>query len=652
MAGVEPALTGLVVNLLGFLTGTVLYVMLLVMVWRERRAEARTDASARTQLPLVTGICGVVWNVGALTSFGLPLLGLPRPPSLVVALSFSALGFLPAAVVHALLEGRERVAGSRFAGFGTRAAYALSLTAAVLHVAATLRGMPVPSPVALWLLTVGFLALMAVLLLGTRQTTVGRRGIWVAALAIFAVTAAHFGRHEGDEQWWVELAGHHASLPLALAILHQDYRFALADLFLKNAIAVLLAMGVALGVFSGVIAPVLDWRAPSGSLDPRATIVLLACWVATALVFPLLRRVATAMVDRAVLKRSDYRRSLSELGSALDAADSEPAVVRALEATLAATVGTLGLSPVPDDGDADDQRSVIVGPAASLRSGEAAAAGLLRLQTVEPPHPTFLMKPLGQGRRLLSDDVHLIEHAVRLATRRIDALRVAEERLQRSLHEQAIRQLATEAQLMALRAQLNPHFLFNALTTVGYLIRQAPPRALETLLRLTGVLRAVLRRSANEFSTLSEELDLVLDYLEIERARFEDRLNVRLEVAPGLADLRVPALILQPLVENAVKHGISPLARGGDLTVRASAAAERLRLEVLDTGAGFDADRVGVSGVGLENLRRRLDVQFGPDASLTITSARGLGTCAVVELPIDRTSAALSPERAASGHVA
>src|SRR5207249_2931464 len=106
-----------------------------------------------------------------------------------------------------------------------------------------------------------------------------------------------------------------------------------------------------------------------------------------------------------------------------------------------------------------------------------------------------------------------------LAARRIDSLRVAHERVTRNFREQQMQRLATEAELKALRAQLNPHFLFNALTTIGYLIQNAPPKALETLLRLTTLLRGILRRSAADFCTLDEEIDLVTSYLDIERAR-------------------------------------------------------------------------------------------------------------------------------------
>ena len=235
--------------MLGFLTGIALYVMLVAMVWRERAAEGAPLWSGTGRLPLLTGLCGLIWNIGALVSIGIQMAGAAVP--LVAAAAFGALGFLPAVVVHSLLEGRESVGRRRALRPTIAVAYALSATASVLHASAAVVGQAVPSRPALWLLTLGFTALTAWLLIASRHQPIGRRGLWVAALSIFAVSALHFGWHEGNESWWVELLGHHASLPLVLTILMQDYRFALADLFLKHAVSLLLLVGLSFGVFSG-----------------------------------------------------------------------------------------------------------------------------------------------------------------------------------------------------------------------------------------------------------------------------------------------------------------------------------------------------------------------------------------------------------------
>jgi LytS/YehU family sensor histidine kinase len=205
--------------------------------------------------------------------------------------------------------------------------------------------------------------------------------------------------------------------------------------------------------------------------------------------------------------------------------------------------------------------------------------------------------------------------------------------------------LATEAELRALRAQLNPHFLFNALTTIGYLIQSEPERAVETLMKLTGVLRAVLRAPAGEMVTLGDEIELIESYLAVERARFEERLRVAIDVPPALLKVRLPALLLQPLVENAIKHGISPSLRGGELWIRArteggpTPGSESLRIEIRDTGVGVDqlpvpggAETAG--GLGLVNVRRRLSGIYGERARLDFASQLGGGTTVTLWLPM------------------
>lgn len=624
-------------DVLGFLTGTVLYVMLVVMVWRERAGEGTPILAWRGRLPLITGVAGVVWNVGALVSFGTRIVGASAPSPVLVAVAFGALGALPAVVVHSLLEGRETVAGRRVTLAVVASAYALSLTAAAMHFGAALDGRPVPSRPALWLLTGGFTVLTAALLLMTRRQPIGRRGVWVAALAIFAVSAFHFGRHGGEESWWVELIGHHASLPLALAILHQDYRFALADLFLKNAIALLLLMGVSLALFSGVIVPLLRWQDPAGVWDPRAIALFVVMWMTTALVFPSLRRVAARFVDRVVLRRPDYEAVLRQLGGDLYAAETEDAVMSRVSEAVTRALGVTDPQPVDDPLPAEDRRVVVTGPEVRASLPGAGPIVLLRLPTVEEPHPALALGPLRAGRRLLSDDVHLLEAIGQQAARRLDSLRVAQERIERNLREQRMQRLATEAELRALRAQLNPHFLFNALTTIGYLIQTAPVRAVDTLLRLTHVLRGVLRRSTSEFSSLDDEIDLIRSYLEIERARFEERLLVTIDVPSDAGRLSLPTLLLQPIVENAVKHGLASTREGGSLLVSAELTGRRLCLRVEDSGIGFDpASARAQSGVGLASVAQRLSAHYGTDATLKITSAPGRGTTVLVDLPAER----------------
>jgi two-component system, LytTR family, sensor kinase len=632
---VVPPVTGQIVDSLGFLTGIVLYAMLLVMVWRERAGEGKPFLASRSRLPLLTGVAGLVWNVGALLFFGGRFIGSLSSTPALVAIAFSALGCLPAIVVYALLQGRETVAGRTATTAVITSAYALSGTAAVLNVIAALDGRVVPSRLALWVLTAGFTGLTALLLLLTRSQPIGRRGIWVAALAIFSVSALHFGRHEGNETWWVELLGHHASLPLALAILHQDYRFALADLFLKNAIALLMLMALVLALFSGVIEPLLRWQDPSGAWDPRAIAAFMGMWVLTALTFPGLRRLSNRLVDRVVLRRPDFVVLLHHVASALQVAESEDDALTAADETITSAFGVSSGHPVSDPLPASDPRIVVSGIEARTLAADASVAVVLRLRTVDEPHPALAFGPLPAGRRILSDDLRLLEAIAQLVARRIESLRVAQERLDRNLREQRMQRLATEAELRALRAQLNPHFLFNALTAIGYLIQTAPHRAVETLLRLTEVLRGVLQRTSTEFTSLAEEVSLVRAYLEIEQARFEERLTVDIDVPESVGPFAIPALLLQPLVENAVKHGLAPKPNGGTIVLRARFEAGRLLLTVKDTGLGFDSRRPRLVGVGLASVEQRLKAHYPSNARFDVQSSLDVGTTVSVDLPAE-----------------
>jgi sensor histidine kinase YesM len=162
------------------------------------------------------------------------------------------------------------------------------------------------------------------------------------------------------------------------------------------------------------------------------------------------------------------------------------------------------------------------------------------------------------------------------------------------------------------------------------------------LMRLTSLLRGVLR-SEGEFTTLGRELDIVESYLDIERARFEQRLRVRIDVPPALKAVRVPPLLLQPLVENAVKHGIAPLREGGEVVVsarlqHAAHGTAGLELTVRDTGAGTtlgNLEHRQREGVGLRNIERRLTCQYGAAASLSIRTAPGDGTTVTILIPAE-----------------
>jgi sensor histidine kinase YesM len=193
-----------------------------------------------------------------------------------------------------------------------------------------------------------------------------------------------------------------------------------------------------------------------------------------------------------------------------------------------------------------------------------------------------------------------------------------------------------QAQLEALRSQLNPHFLFNALHSMAELVHTDPRLAEQLIVRLGELLRQVLQSSSRQEVTLAEELEFIRGYVEIEQMRLGERLRVSWEVETEALDARVPSMILQPLVENSIKHGLSRKLGAGTITIRSRRDNGRAMIEVEDDGMGFVLDRLNQpmsSGIGLANVRERLRVIYGATYQLRLDSEPGKGTRARIDVP-------------------
>lgn len=209
--------------------------------------------------------------------------------------------------------------------------------------------------------------------------------------------------------------------------------------------------------------------------------------------------------------------------------------------------------------------------------------------------------------------------------------------------EHELRQLAAAAQLAALRAQVHPHFLFNSLNSIAQLISTDPEKAETCVERLAEIFRYMLRGTSGEFVPLAEELKFVEAYLEIEKARFGDEIEIQERIDDSVRGVLLPSLILQPLVENAVKHGISRKIGGGSIFIGARRDNGDLRLSVRDTGAGIQStDNVFDKGVGLHNVRERLTKLYGPAYAPSIASQEGVGTTVTVRIPLSARAPAVT----------
>jgi LytS/YehU family sensor histidine kinase len=209
--------------------------------------------------------------------------------------------------------------------------------------------------------------------------------------------------------------------------------------------------------------------------------------------------------------------------------------------------------------------------------------------------------------------------------------------LEAELKDRELREALAEkerlgAQLRMLQAQIEPHFLFNTLANLSVLVRSDPERAERLLADLIAWLRATLQRTREAESTLGDEIELLRRYLDILGLRFGERLRVVFDVPEPLLARPFPLLLLQPLVENAVTHGIEPKVGGGEVRIAAVEENGRLRLLVSDTGGGLRQDGTG-GGFGLENVRQRLAALFGTEASLDVRGNAAGGVSAAIEVP-------------------
>jgi len=231
-------------------------------------------------------------------------------------------------------------------------------------------------------------------------------------------------------------------------------------------------------------------------------------------------------------------------------------------------------------------------------------------------------------------------------------------RMEIKLEEQ--QRLVLQARMEALQNQINPHFLFNTLNSISSLVRFDPDRARDLIIKLASILRRLLR-SSDAFVPLREELDFVDDYLDIEVVRFgPDKLHVIKDLDPASLEVNVPGMLLQPLVENSIKHGLSSRIEGGSIHLSSKLRDGVLYLEVADDGVGMGAamllekpSGLGGTGIGMANVAERLKVLYGEAAKMTIDSHEGKGTSVRLRLPVIpgvEAAASLSYEARSSTH--
>ena len=584
----------LLVNTLGHSAGVLIFGIFLFLAIQDRSAR-QLRGSTKSMLAAALAL---VWNLASLVALGMgSRTGTLR--NLTVAIAFSVLSLLPAVLFDLCLAGRLRSLAE--------AGYALSTVAILLHMAELFQENERYHRWGLTLITLGFGALTCIAAASVFRSRGRNRGVTtrlVGTMSLFflAMSFVHLWKGDAHQVWSRELAFHHAAIPLALLVLLQDYRFVLLDAFLRFLANVLLA-----GLFvSGVAAA---WRLhllPDGSA-PFDQALLLAGACVLLIAFAMLRLRVQAMLTRLVFRRPDIDALLRSLKSPVR---DERQYVESAAAKLGEFMGA---SATVAENARLDELELLRPALVSEFSRHRAELEAQSVEAVVPLHMAargvyfILLGRRSGGRRYLSEDLRALGRAASTVAEQIEQYRESE-----------MRRLAAQAELRALQSQIHPHFLFNALNALYGIIPREAKGARETVLNLADIFRYFLE-TRKSFLPLEEELRIVKAYLQVERLRLGDKLQIEIHVAPEVLSLPIPILSLQPLVENAVKHGIAPKSGGGVVTIEARLESpETLAVIVRDTGPGFAKNESG--GVGLENVTRRLELYYGTEARLRIHS--------------------------------
>jgi hypothetical protein len=586
----------LLVNVLGHAAGVLVFGQFLAfLLWRRSLNRRRAE-----WLSVLAGALALLWNLASLAALLLTERGAEayRP---VVAFAFGMLSLLPAVLLHLS-------AGGVFSGlivFG----YVLSGASILAHLLHLAFGEAIYRSLALTIITGGFSGLTVWIVLQMvrfsrgRSNREGPRLLAGMALFLFAISFTHFNGGQASVPWFSELLVHHAGIPLALVVLLQDHRF----IFVDSLVRVLVRGGLALCLAFSLVA-----------VAPRTTYAVGIVLVAAALlIFEPVSRSGQGLLGRLLFRRREINAFLQQLQDLPAGAPDEQSYLRRCGELLAEffEAELIEVKAVPGELD------LLLPTLAS----EVPSARELRAQGVEVIVPVrrqeggtyyiFLGKRSG-GRRYLSEDLQsLAQAAARLAQ---EASRIREaERLR----------LFAQAELKALQAQIHPHFLFNALNALYGLIPKELREARRMLLNLAEVLRYFLQ-GERTYIPLEEELRIVKAYLEIERLRLGDKLQVELAVDEGVLPTPIPVLCVQPLVENAVRHGIAARAQGGKVRLEVGRENGHLRVVVADTGPGFawPGDVCRGAGVGLENVNRRLQLCYATSTGVQVQRADGWTT--------------------------
>jgi two-component system LytT family sensor kinase len=343
------------------------------------------------------------------------------------------------------------------------------------------------------------------------------------------------------------------------------------------------------------------------------------------------------MLDRYLFRRADYGSVVAEIDEAMKQFVDPGQLLEEVRNRLRSAINAESVEFIPLEPS----------QAASAPREKVHTAGTpqRQLATAEIPVSAagrvFGIMKFGKrtgGFRYQSEDLAFMTAVAGRLAEMLHNFELRSEREAQQRREEQLRSLAEQSELRALRAQINPHFLFNALNSLADLTQEDPQAAEAVILHLSHIFRYALDASRRENVSLEEELGFVESYLAVERLRYEDRLRHEIVASAEARRCWLPPMLIQPIVENAVKHGISCKMGGGTVTIRAAVEEQKLRIEIADDGIGFDihsVDGPGRQGVGLKNVRSRLEHVAGL-GSLQVDSTPGGGTRVSLKIPVQK----------------
>jgi two-component system LytT family sensor kinase len=671
-------------SLIGFAAGTAISVLLLVLTLRAAKVPGTPMAN------ILFAACALVWNLGGLACAAVITLGAPEHSPLertLFAIQFTSAAAWPIP----LLAIWKPLAVHSWQRKGCLALQALAVASCVV-IAISLwvgafGGMSEKALVVVKEATSYNATILLCMGIALFRNRLASRTMWLSLTSILAgvfgttlaiVISEAFPRNPAVCTV-MRVASEQSTLLIVLGAFFLLTRFRFSDLFIRFSIRVLLATLTAVAFLLLERLPFL-LRFEGQTAFPQATRVFLATSLAVVLVFTFayLDEIVRTHMERWIFSAPDYRNLVRQVSERLAGLHIESEIAGAVEEAAR---------------DALSLNAVLIIAIESLprlhRHETISDGGVVELDGQDPLRASFpiedveLLVPVrsaarvshalaiapGPARRgLVTHEVDYLRSIAALFGHRLDGLRLEKQLVERRSREAVLLQQVTEAELRALRAQINPHFLFNSLNSIANLIVTDPEQAESMTLRLAKVFRYVLANSARSVIPLCEEIEFVETYLQIEEARFGSRLVVDIDVDPAIAMEHIPSLMLQPIVENALKHGLGPKPDKGHLWIAAKACGNDLRLVVEDDGLGpapgflratnghaavmhlsslsqlpdygqQNSNGRPAQGFGLENIARRLATLYHDHGRITLEAREAGGTRVTIVFPREREAA-------------